>query len=262
MRAAIAAVVFCLMALGSATQAATVSVTVEKSVFQVVADGRLLSQDELPGAILTFGDGSGAQRQVRIDAVEHDARDKADEVILYTLAERDARSGEWRNTCDPDPDGRRLAFPLPGAFAPDGHYDPRHSVLLITCTGGAEGKCVRFGYKPWGSAPDGTSLEPYYQTCVRLVRADYCGDGVGHTRTGTPIDLFDQIGIQKDETAPGISLEAVFDPKGAVCVAHPRLPDIVSLDELLRECPRLAGHMGTPCTESVQGLLYVRSYAR
>jgi hypothetical protein len=36
------------------------------------------------------------------------------------------------------------------------------------------------GYKPWGHAPEGTSLAAYYQTCVRLVRADYCGDGVGH----------------------------------------------------------------------------------
>jgi hypothetical protein len=63
--------------------------------------------------------------------------------------------------------------------------------LLITCTGGAEGKCIRFGYKPWHPLSDGTSLEPYYRACVRLVRADYGGDGVGHTRNGTPIDLFD-----------------------------------------------------------------------
>jgi ADYC domain len=80
--------------------------------------------------------------------------------------------------------------------------------LLITCTGDAEGKCVRFGYKPWGHAADGTPLAPYYQACVRLVRADYCGDGVGHTRNGMPIDIFDRIGVQRDEPGPHMSLEA------------------------------------------------------
>jgi hypothetical protein len=43
---------------------------------------------------------------------------------------------------------------------------------------------------------------------VRLVRADYCGDGIGHTRNGTPIDLFDRIGIQPDEAAPGMTFES------------------------------------------------------
>jgi ADYC domain len=41
-----------------------------------------------------------------------------------------------------------------------------------------------------------------------LVRADYCGDGIGHTRNGTPIDLFDRIGIQPDEAAPGMTFES------------------------------------------------------
>ncbi len=89
--------------------------------------------------------------------------------------------------------------------------------FFITCTGGAEGKCVRFGYKPWRQVPR-ASLAPYYQTCVRLVRADYCGDGTGHTRNGTPIDIFDKIGIQRDEAAPGLTFEAAWGPDGAVCV--------------------------------------------
>jgi len=93
--------------------------------------------------------------------------------------------------------------------------------FLITCTGGAEGKCVRFGYKPWRRGPDGVSLAPYYQTCVRLVRADYCGDGIGHTRNGTPIDLFDTIGIQSDEVAPGMTFEAAWGrTERSACVAR------------------------------------------
>jgi hypothetical protein len=238
------------------------SVSVIGTAFHVtLPDGTVLAQEQLPGTVLTFGDGSGAQRKIRIDAAEHDARDPRGEVMLYTLSEQDAATGQWHNACQPDPDGRRLGFPLAGAFTPDGRYVARPGRILITCTGGAEGKCVRFGYQPWRTLPDGTSLEPYYQACVRLVRADYGGDGIGHTRNGTPIDLFDRIGIQRDEIGPGMTLEAAFAPDGAVCVAHPRLPDLTSLDALARLYPRLAGHLGAACTEHAPALLFVRSVA-
>lgn len=241
-------------------QAAGPRVDVAGTAFQVsLPDGRVLAQEQLPGTILTLGDGSGAQRRIRIDAVEHDPRDPTGEVMLYALSEPDPATGQWRNACQPDPDGRRLGFPLAGAFTPHGRYVARSGRILITCTGGAEGKCIRFGYKPWRSLPHGTSLEPYYQACVRLVRADYGGDGVGHTRNGTPIDLFDRIGIQRDETAPGMTLEAAFDPDGAVCVAHPRLAGVVSLDDLARQYPRLDGHLGRQCDEHAAALLFVRS---
>src|SRR6202162_534078 len=38
------------------------------------------------------------------------------------------------------------------------------------------GKCVRYGYHPWEQAPDGRPMRDYYDACVRMVRADYCGD--------------------------------------------------------------------------------------
>ena len=100
------------------------------------------------------------------------------------------------------------------------------------------------------------------QTCVRLVRADYCGDGVGHTRNGTRIGLFDRIGIQRDEREPGISFEAAFTPEGASCVAHPRLADGASLERLTEMCPRLAAHVGPSCDETAPGLIFVRSHGR
>jgi hypothetical protein len=241
------------------------SVLVDGTAFHIrLPDGSVLAQEQLPGTVLTLGDGTGAQRKIRIDAVEHDARDPTGEVLLYTLSEPDAATGEWHNACSPDPDGRQLGFPLAGAFTPDGRYVPASEAtpgrILITCTGGAEGKCIRFGYKPWRILPDGLSLEPFYQACVRLVRADYGGDGVGHTRNGTPIDLFDRIGIQRDEIAPGMTLEAAFGPDGAVCVAHMRLVDAVSLDGLVQRYPRLVDHVGADCDEHAPALLFVRSF--
>jgi hypothetical protein len=255
-----------LLALGVLVLAASFaaasgpSVSVAGNAFRIsLPDGSVLAQEQLPGTILTLGDGSGAQRRMRIDAVEHDARDPSGEVVLYALSEQ-AAGGEWVNACQPDPDGRRLGFPLSGAFMSDGTYQPTHPGILVTCTGGAEGKCVRFGYKPWRTTPEGVSLAPYYQACVRLVRADYGGDGVGHTRNGTPIDIFDRIGIQRDETAPGMTFEAAFDPTGAVCVAHPRLSEVVTLSALQQQYPRLAAHADPICDETVPALLFVRSF--
>lgn len=236
------------------------SVEVDGTRFRItLSDGSVLPQQELPGLVLQVGDGSGQRRRIRIDAAEPDPKDPAGEVILYTLSEQVA-DASWQNICRPDPDGRRMGFPLEGAFTAGGRYVPSPGKLLITCTGGAEGKCVRFGYKPWSHAPDGTALLAYYQACVRLVRADYCGDGVGHTRNGMPIDLFDRIGIQADEPAPGMTLEAVWSPEGAVCVRHTRLPMPGGVDALANICPRLANHLGAACDETAPGLLFLRSF--
>jgi hypothetical protein len=214
----ILAVLFAFGSPAMATASAIVqSVEVEGTAFRVMlSDGRIIAQDQLPGTILALGDGTGRQRRVRIDGAERDRQDAAGEVVLYALSEQNPESGEWRNLCQPDPDGRRLGFPLAGAFTPDGRYEAAPGRILLTCTGGAEGKCVRFGYKPWGFGPNNISLAPYYQACVRLVRADYCGDGIGHTRDGTPIDIFDAIGIQRDDTAPGMTFEAAWRADGAV----------------------------------------------
>jgi len=260
-------ILFSLLAMGSqatATPNATVQgVAVEGTAFRVMlSDGRIIPQDQLPGTILAIGDGTGRQRRIRIDAVERDARDAAGEVVLYTLSEQDPTSKEWRNLCLPDPDGRRLGFPLVGTFTPSGRYEAAPGRILITCTGGAEGKCVRFGYKPWAKGPGDVPLAPYYQACVRLVRADYCGDGVGHTRDGTPIDIFDRIGIQRDEIAPGITFEAGWGPDGAICVRHTRLRDVLDEGALAAQCPRLAGSMGATCDETTPALLFNRSYER
>jgi ADYC domain len=248
------------LAASVAASAAAQTVTVEGAQFRVtLAGGRVLPQSALPGTVLTLGDGSlGGQRRVRIDAVTPDPKDPVGEIMLYTLSRQDPQSGEWRNLCRPDPEGRQAGFPLAGAFTADMRYVSRPGTLLITCVSGAEGKCIRFGYKPWGRAADGTPLAPYYQACVRLVRADYCGDGIGHTRDGTSIDIFDRIGVQHDEPGPGMSLEAAWGPDGAICVRHTRLSQ-PALAAIATTCPRLASHVGDRCDETAPALLYNRS---
>ena len=107
-------------------------------------------------------------------------------MLLYRFTAQDA-AGAWQPLCPPDPDGQRLGFPQPG---------PRGDIV-IWCTAGALGKCVRVGYAPWRSLPDGTSLAPYHRACVNMMRADYCGDDRPTTRDGTLIDVYDRVGVNR-----------------------------------------------------------------
>ncbi len=102
-----------------------------------------------------------------------------------------------------------------------------------------------------------------HQACVRLMRADYCGDGQAHTRDGTPIVIHVRLGIQEDEqAAPGSAFEAAWGPAGARRVRRTRLADVLDLDRLAAACPRLAARTGPGCTEDEPALLYNRSPGR
>ncbi|MDY7231422.1 ADYC domain-containing protein [Hyalangium rubrum] len=214
------------------------------------SSGRTLKSQDLVGATLTVQQGL-ASLNIRIDDVFLDPKDGAREIWLHQLSVQDASTGNWRPLCGQDPEGKRLAFPLVGVVeeATATRQRTPDTVFTLTCTSGAEGKCVRFGYKPWKKTAQGVDLWDYHQACVRLVRADYCGDGQATTRAGTLIDIYDSIGIQKSEPKKGMRFEAAWSPQGALCVNHPRVPENVRL-EALRSCPRLAkAALGEGCRE-------------
>ena len=90
--------------------------------------------------------------------------------------------GGWKDFCAAGPDGRAQGFPL---ARPDGSFE-------LVCTSGAAGKCVRYGYAPWAQAPDGTLLAHTHAACVRMLRADYAGDGQSHTQEGVAVGSTDR----------------------------------------------------------------------
>ena len=112
---------------------------------------------------------------------------------------------------------------------------------------------MRFGYKPWKTLADGTRLADYHQACVKLMRADYCGNRAT-TRDGMLIDIYDRLGIQSPDPDPaknGLRFEAAWNAQGAVCVAHTRVREHETLEQLARDCPRLANRLGeAACSES------------
>jgi len=209
-----------------------------------LSDGTSKEGAGLAGAVLTF-DVNGTAVRIRIVSIEADGGNKAVLLHDFRFADNDAP------LCAPDPQGRQLGFPLAGRTAADGRLvAAAPGIFELICTSGAQGKCVRFGYHPWENGSDGKSMRDHYNACVRMVRADYCGDGRAYTRDGTSIDLWDDRGIQKSESADdaSFSFEAAWGPDGAVCVARTRIPENITLEALKVACPRLA--QAPSCTEA------------
>ena len=117
-------------------------------------------------------------------------------------------------------------------------------VFELACTSGALGKCVRFGYPPWALA-GGMSLRDVYNACIRMVRADYCGNGTPYTKDGQQIDLYDVHGIQTPENDPTMDFEAGWTPAGAACVRHVRVKENISLEFAGRRVPSPEGSSRT-----------------
>jgi hypothetical protein len=217
-------------------------------------DGRVLSGQALVGVVLSLRDAGGVPLRVKIEGVGSDPRDKTGEIRLYRFT-APGPAGDWQPVCSPDPDGQPLGLAVYGG----------EGRLAIWCTAGALAKCVRFGYRPWASLPDGTALARYHRACVNLVRADYTGDDRPTTRNGMLIDVYDRIGIQSPEGGPeAMPFEAAWGEHGAVCVAHTRVPQNLTLDGLLARAPHLRGRLGAECSEEDAAgmgevLLYNRS---
>ena len=66
------------------------------------------------------------------------------------------------------------------------------------------------------------------------------------------IDIYDHLRIQRpaeDAGRSGLRFEAAWNTDGAVCVAHTRVPENVTLEHLGKVCPRLRGLLGeVACT--------------
>ena len=141
-------------------------------------------------------------------------------------------------------------FPVAGRPRADGMLEPAEpGIFELACTSGALGKCVRFGYRPWAFA-QGLELRELYNACIRMVRADYCGNGTATTKDGQAIDMYDDLGIQKPENDPAMEFEAGWTEEGAACVRHTRVKENVTLEALVAACPRLKDRVGPACTEA------------
>ena len=218
-----------------------------------LADGRTLRSADLKGATLKMRAEAGV-RDVTIESVEEDPQAVGGRVLLHHFVTSDA-GGKAADLCRPDAEGRSLGFPVP-----DGRGG-----FELTCTSGAVGKCIRWGYRPWEERPGGAPLKALHRACVHMVRADYGGDGSTATRDGTLVYVCDRFGVRPCERNAPLAFEAAWGEHGATCVARPRVSDRLSLDALGKRYPRLKSGLGPAlCTEGraasdPAALLYNRS---
>ena len=240
----------------AAPQPASAQLTADGTEFVLrLADGRILRSADLVGATLLMGAG-GEQTAVTIESVEEDPQSVGGDVFLHHLVVKDDTGGA-REFCSPDAQGRSLGFPVPDE---NGGFE-------LTCTSGAIGKCIRWGYRLWEEKPGGPPLRAMHEACVHMARADYGGDGITHTRDGTLIFFCDRFSINPcDGDAEGkMSFEAAWGQSGAVCVARLRIAELATLQDLAERYPKLAAHIGRDrCTlesamQNPEAILFNRS---
>lgn len=98
-----------------------------------------------------------------------------------------------------------------------GVIDQKKDMIYIACVSGAVGKAVTWQYRPY----DPQIGVNYFGAAVRVVRADYCGDGVSWTKVGNALQLTDKWGYSSFNNSPGPT-EALWTEKGAACLGEPR----------------------------------------
>jgi hypothetical protein len=175
---------------------------------------RAYGPQEMIGAVFTgtLGDGSTVKLELQGASLEGGS-----DIWRYAFSYRDGGE-EWQPVCP----GRATAVPVLGRWdyrrgvSGGGAKIADRDAFTLGCRGAAVDKCITAGYRPWAHR-NGVSLEPFHQACVRMMRADFCGDGRSWTTNGRPINLYDGIGVQED--TEGWMVEAEWDADGARCVS-------------------------------------------
>jgi hypothetical protein len=189
-----------LSAAGPVSHARLLDVTAEGGNLRAeLSDGRVLRGAELVGTVLPF---QGAE--IRVDAARRDeglpeAKPGVafDDVWLFRLSVR-GPDGQWNESCEDG--GQGMVYPGP------------NGAVRLTCSAGAIGTCIRYGYRPWAQTAGGVALAPYHRACVNVMRSAELAQ----------VEVYDRIGIQQPEAILGAVFEAGWTTEGAVCLAHPR----------------------------------------
>jgi ADYC domain-containing protein len=214
------------------------STSLDASVFSGTYGGTTFTGTDMIGATFHAMRGNGHDVLLRVSSVRLPVAPATAWFYYVDYLEDD---GEWYPACKKQ--GEILAsVPINGVW--DHHWgepgggahltdDPTKFTFACEKTG-AIAKCVVDGYEPW-STFNGVQLAHHHEACVRLLRADYCGDGTSYTKNGRLINLYDGIGVQLDTDDWGF--EAEWTPDGAPCVTshHRATVDIPCYDPALEQ---------------------------
>ncbi len=176
-------------------------------------NGSSLNGSSLNGATYTGTLSNGMTIELQInDAATLDGANS--DVWTYVVT-YNADDG-WHPLCGYEDDGSaRRALAVPGVWdTTTGAWFDDGTQFTFACRKASIAKCVELGYKSWLGYGD------HQHACVRMLRADYCGDGYSHTVNGTLINLYDDVGVQADTY--DWQIDAEWTPDGALCFNHYR----------------------------------------
>ena len=204
---------------------------VEKGALKAIrGDGVVLSGSALLGAQVTGQLDNGSTVTLQLDGIETFTSAAGSTLSRYVISFTRPTSTVRAFVCGKNELGAPInTIPISGRWnfqegvPGGGSKEENPSLITFACQGFALYKCIDYGYPPW-SKVNGVELSNHHQACVRMIRADYCGDGRPWTVDGTLINLYDNLGIQADtESWP---VEAEWDADGARCLSHQRIQNM------------------------------------
>ena len=208
------------------------------------SDGNAYSGGSFVGAEFRGTMDNGKKVDLRIDAIRQDPATTNKDVYLYKVS-YETKAG-YKPLCGTGTNGQAIeAVPVRGTWdlsqgtATGGSWTDSFSEFTFACVNASAGKCAVNGYAPWRlikvTTCDGagqncsTTAKPmrdHHLACVRMMRADYCGDGTSHTVNGSSINVYDGHGVRTDSAA--WTLGAQWGVNGAVCASSFRVPSLAT----------------------------------
>ena len=129
--------------------------------------------------------------------------------------------------------------PNAAIFYEGDHFDPKHKKVSptvqpdgwfnIACAGAAPAKMHLLRHTTAGSDPSHQTTFPQRTAMLKMITADYCGDGKAWTADGTPLNYADAHSppwyTTQDFNPTNLDykkVEAIWGPDGALCLNVPR----------------------------------------
>jgi hypothetical protein len=201
----------------------------------VKATGQVLSGIGIVGSLFAGTLSNGSALTLRVDSAQTGVAPNAD-VWMYGVSYQ--TSTGWAPLCGL---ASTLVVPVSGSWSyaqgvvGGGSFTADPTKVTFGCRGTAIAKCVEWGYKPWKALPSGTgTMQNHHVACTRMVRGDYCGDGSPGTVNGTPINLYDGVGVQTD--TEGWDIDAEWGTAGARCVSEKKNTRFILTGQEIPKC--------------------------
>ncbi len=223
---------------------ATYDVRVDEDGLVAEVGGQSVSGDALVGWSLLLKHGNN---QYEIDIYNYrevdDWTDHGGQISTYGLSYVAANGEGDFNVCPGmNLDETSVVFLVGETYDFDHHevQPDQEGFATLACRGHALAKMKLLGYDPRSSQYQ--SSPEQRQATIRMLTADYCGNGDSNTISGQPLGWTDAAGHVQFDGGSDI-IEALWDESGATCLNTPRYMPASAITCGLPSCdPTFAGH--------------------